>query len=195
MFRKIAVSLHKICAEGTIIVPFFFSVMLTMDMTPQEQIAAFVDQSLEGTDCFLVDYKIKPTNNFKIFIDSDTGFTLEKAIGINRKIRKLAEEAGLYPEGDYSLEVSSPGVDAPLKLYRQYVKNIGRKLEVELKDEAAAGIVGKLLQVDESKITIEESSARKANSHAARAAKVAAEPKLTEVAFDDIKSAMVCIEF
>lgn len=187
--------MHKICAEGTIIVPFFFSVMLTMDMTPQEQIAAFVDQSLEGTDCFLVDYKIKPTNNFKIFIDSDTGFTLEKAIGINRKIRKLAEEAGLYPEGDYSLEVSSPGVDAPLKLYRQYVKSIGRKLEVELKDEAAAGIVGKLLQVDESKITIEESSARKANSHAARVAKVAAEPKLTEVAFDDIKSAMVCIEF
>jgi ribosome maturation factor RimP len=169
--------------------------MLSKIMTPQEQIAAFIDQSLEGTDCFLVDYKIKPTNNYKIFIDSDTGFTLEKAIGINRKIRKLAEEAGLYPEGDYSLEVSSPGVDAPLKLHRQFVKNIGRKLEVELKDEAAAGIVGKLLQVDEHKMTIEETPPQKTNSHAARVAKLAAEPKLHELAFDDIKSAMVCIEF
>lgn len=157
-------------------------------MTPQEQIAAFIDESLEGTDCFLVDYKIKPTNNYKIFIDSDSGFTLEKAISINRKIRKMAEEAGLYPEGDYSLEVSSPGVDVPLKLKRQYIKNIGRKLEIELMDEAADGLTGKLLEADETKIIIEELPLKKSRQPAG-------EPKKTEIPYDEIKTALVCIEF
>ena len=157
-------------------------------MTPQEQIAEFTNQSLEGTDCFLIDFKIKPTNNYKIYIDSDTGFTLEKAIAINRKIRRMAEEAGLYPEGDYSLEVSSPGLEAPLKLIRQYVKNIGRKLEITLQDEAADGLVGKLIEVNESSLTIEESLVKKNK-------KEISVPIKTEIAFDDIKSAMVCIEF
>lgn len=157
-------------------------------MTPQEQIADFTNQSLEGTDCFLIDFKIKPTNNYKIFIDSDTGFTLEKAIAINRKIRRMAEEAGLYPEGEYSLEVSSPGLEAPLKLYRQFVKNIGRKLEITLMDEAADGLIGKLIEVKETTIIVEETSTKKNK-------KEMSTPVQTEIAFDDIKSALVCIEF
>jgi ribosome maturation factor RimP len=47
---------------------------------------------------------------------------------------KLIEEAAIYPEGDFSLEVSSPGIDEPLKLHRQYLKNIGRTIEVKLID-------------------------------------------------------------
>lgn len=158
-------------------------------MTPQEQIATFIDESLEGTDCFLIEYKVKPTNNYKIFIDSDSGFTLEKAILINRKIRRKVEEAGLYPEGDYSLEVSSPGVDTPLKLTRQYKKNIGRKLEIELTDETAGGIVGKLIEADDEKIVIEESLPAK------KGKKTVEEPKKIEITLSEIKNAVVCIEF
>jgi ribosome maturation factor RimP len=102
-------------------------------MTAQEQVLLFIDECLEGTDCFLVSFKIKPTNNYKFFIDSDSGFTLEKCVRINRKMRKMIEEAELYPDGDVSLEISSPGIDIPLTLTRQYIKNIGRKLEIELK--------------------------------------------------------------
>ncbi len=45
------------------------------------------------------------------------------------------EEMGIYPDGDYSLEVSSPGTEEPFKLHRQYVKNIGRDVELTLNDE------------------------------------------------------------
>ena len=45
------------------------------------------------------------------------------------------EEAAWFPEGDFSLEVSSPGIDEPLVLNRQYVKNVGRKVEVTFLDE------------------------------------------------------------
>jgi ribosome maturation factor RimP len=158
-------------------------------MTAQEQIEKFLEECLEGTDCFLVTFKVKPTNNYKIFLDSDTGLTLEKCLKVNRQLRRLIEDAGLYPEGDFSLEVSSPGVDSPLKLHRQYVKNIGRSLEIELNDEDAMGITGKLVAVDEEKIVLENTIKQKKS--------VKTEPEIikTEIQLNDIKVAMVVIEF
>lgn len=158
-------------------------------MTSQEQIAQMLEETLEGTDCFLVDFKVKPTNNFKIYLDSDTGFTLEKCMKINRALRRKVEDSGLFPEGDLSLEVSSPGIDAPLKWQRQYRKNIGRNLEIILCDEEALGITGRLLEVDERGIRVEKSQARP------RSAKVQPEPEIIEIPFDQIKTATVQIEF
>lgn len=160
-----------------------------MIMDASQQIEGFLQQCLEGTDCYVVSFKVKPTNNYKIYLDSDAGFTLEKCIKVNRQLRRLIEEAGLYPEGDFSLEVSSPGVDEPLRLHRQYVKNIGRSLEVELTDEAAPGLTGRLVAVDEEKIVLESLP------RARRTTKAPAEPTRTEVPFSDIKKATVVIEF
>lgn len=144
--------------------------------------------ALEGSDCFLVDFKVKPTNNYKIYLDSDSGFTLEKSIQFNRLLRRRIEEAALYPEGDYSLEVSSPGVDSPLTLTRQYRKNIGRKLEIVLQDAEAAGITGRLKSVDETEIVVEKIS-RFQRSHNDAA------PVLMHIPFHEIKTATVQIEF
>jgi len=102
---------------------------------------------------FVVNSRVKPTNNFKIFIDGDNGITIEKCVQINRKLYKLIEEAGYFPEGDFSLEVSSPGIEEPLKIFRQYKKNIGRFVEVVLFDETKKE--GKMIEVDETGITIE----------------------------------------
>jgi ribosome maturation factor RimP len=158
-------------------------------MTNHEQIESFLHQCLEGTDCFLVSFKVKPTNNYKIFLDSDSGLTLEKCLKVNRQLRRSIEEVGIYPEGDFSLEVSSPGVDAPLKLHRQYLKNIGRSLEIELIDEEAKGITGKLVMVEDDKIILENIVKQKKS--------VKTEPEIikTEVQLSDIKSATVVIEF
>jgi ribosome maturation factor RimP len=79
---------------------------------------------------FLVEVRVKPTNNIKVFIDGDQGVSIEKLVHYNRKLYKEIEEAGMFPNGDFSLEVSSPGLDEPLKLRRQYLKNIGRSAEV-----------------------------------------------------------------
>jgi len=158
-------------------------------MTVHEQIETFLQEILLETDCFLVTFKVKPTNNYKIFLDSDTGLTLEKCMKINRKLRRRIEDEGIYPEGDFSLEVSSPGVDAPLKLHRQYVKNIGRSLEIELNDEEAKGITGKLVSVEDDKIVLENIVKQK------KSVKTEPEIIITEVQLDQIKSATVVIEF
>ena len=110
-------------------------------------------QPLLQEDVFLVYIKIKPTNNFKIYIDADGGLPLEKCIKINRALYKQMEEMGLYPDGNFSLEVSSPGIDEPLKLIRQYIKNVGRFIEVVKLEETR--LEGKLLEENEKKISIE----------------------------------------
>jgi ribosome maturation factor RimP len=81
-------------------------------------------------DLFLVEIRIKPTNNIKVYIDGDQGVSVEKLVHFNRKFYRQLEEEAFFPDGDFSLELSSPGLDEPLKLHRQYVKNIGRGVEV-----------------------------------------------------------------
>ena len=107
---------------------------------------------------FLVEVRIKPTNNFKIFIDGDQGITIEKCVQINRGLYKKLEELGLFPTGDFSLEVSSPGLDEPLKLLRQYKKNIGRQVELILQDGSKKE--GRLMEVSEDGIIIEETKGK-----------------------------------
>jgi len=103
---------------------------------------------------FLVDIRIKPTNNIKVFIDGDEGITIEKCVRFNRSLYKKIEEANMFPDGDFSLELSSPGLDEPLKLIRQYKKNIGRKVEVVLLDGTKKE--GSLREVSEDGIIVEE---------------------------------------
>jgi ribosome maturation factor RimP len=103
---------------------------------------------------FLVEVKIRPTNNVKVFIDADNGISIDNLAKYNRSLYKEIDESGLFPNGDFSLEVSSSGLDEPLKLHRQFIKNIGKEVEVILKNGIKKE--GKLLSADENEIIIEE---------------------------------------
>lgn len=152
--------------------------------TAIKAIEELVGQIIEGdTDIFLVSIRIKPTNNFKVYLDADSGLSIEKCIRINRALYKMIEEKGWYPDGNFSLEVSSPGVDEPLKMLRQYQKNVGRKLAVVLTDETKKE--GKLVSVTENGIQIEytEGKNKKAVTHT------------KDIAFSNIKQATVLISF
>lgn len=119
-----------------------------------KQLEKLVAEVLENApEHFLVSLRIKPTNNVKVLLDGDKGITIEQCVRFNRQLVTKIDEAGLFPPGEYSLEVSSPGVDEPLQLYRQYVKNIGRTVQVIRKDQSA--ITGLLLEVNPDSITLE----------------------------------------
>ena len=107
----------------------------------------------EDPDYFIVEVNVKPTNNIKVFVDADHGATIDRLTKLNRALYKWLEE-NFFPNGDFSIEISSPGLDEPLKLYRQYVKNIGRPVEVLLNDGIKKE--GKLVSVSDSEIVIEE---------------------------------------
>ena len=165
--------------KGTVAFPSSF--IMTQDT--QIQAVEKLIGPLLYDDIFLVSIKVKPTNNFKIYLDADSGLGIEKCIKINRALYKIMEEMGMYPDGDFSLEVSSPGLDEPLKLLRQYKKNMGRDVEVTLKDEVKKE--GKLTAVTEEHITIEyaEGKGKKAIV------------KTDEIPFDSIKQTKIQIKF
>jgi ribosome maturation factor RimP len=119
----------------------------------------YIEQSVKELiqsepDVFLVEIWIKPTNNVKVFLDADQGMSIERLIRFNRRLYKELEEKSFFPGGDFSLEVSSPGLDEPLKLHRQYLKNVGRYVEVILTDGTRHD--GKLVNADEEQILVEE---------------------------------------
>ena len=127
-------------------------------MTIDTQVQA-VEKMVEGMladdpQYFLVEVKIRPTNNVKVYLDGDKGISIEKCIAYNRQLYKGLESSGLFPADDFSLEVSSPGLDEPLKLLRQYHKNVGRKVEVLLKDGIRTD--GVLKEVTDTGIVVEE---------------------------------------
>ena len=134
-------------------------------------------------DIFLVSIKVKPINNYKIYLDADAGLGIEKCIKINRALYKIMEEMGMYPDGDFSLEVSSPGVDEPLKLLRQYKKNIGRNVEVLLNDEVKKE--GILKEVTDGTITIEQIEGKGKKAVTVN----------TGISFTEIKQTKVLIKF
>jgi ribosome maturation factor RimP len=132
---------------------------------------------------FLVEVRVKPTNNIKVFIDADEGMPLSGLVEYNRKLYRHIEESGLYPDGNFSLEVSSPGLDEPLKLNRQYKKNVGRFVEVTLADTAK--VEGKLLEVTEEGIIIEREEGKGKKK----------EIKQDTILFNNIKSTKIQVKF
>jgi len=134
-------------------------------------------------DVFLVEVRIKPVNNIKVFIDGDQGVSIERLVQYNRRLYRQLEEENLYPNGDFSLELSSPGLDEPLKLYRQYQKNIGRYVEVmETEGDKKEG---KLVSTTETGIVLEEIKGKGKKIETVH----------HTVAFSDIKTTRIQVKF
>jgi ribosome maturation factor RimP len=147
------------------------------------KIEEFVRNLIEARgDLFLIEVKITPANKVTVLLDGDNGVTIDDCTKVNKALYKFIEETNLFG-GDFSLEISSAGVDKPLKLLRQYKKNIGRKVGVALID---GGIIeGKLTDVTTENITIEEKTG-KGNKTIM---------KTTTILFNQIKDTTVLITF
>lgn len=105
-------------------------------------------------DYFLVEVRATPSREVTVFIDADQGASIDRLAALNRSLYKKVEASGLFGgEGDFSLEVSSPGLEEPLKLLRQYRKNTGRQVEVLQTDGIKQA--GVLKAVGESGIVLE----------------------------------------
>ena len=115
-------------------------------------IALVEEKIADRPELFLVEVKMLLNNKLIIHVDGDEGISIQDCAAISRHVGFHLEEENVL-EKAYNLEVSSPGVGEPLKLTRQYTKNIGREVSVKLAN--GDKIEGELLSVDESTIIIE----------------------------------------
>lgn len=136
--------------KGTIRFPFLFY-LLKMDKNSAENLVSKGIEALEMVDVFLVDVRLTG-NKLEVFLDSDEGITVQKCQRLSRWI-EASLDASLELGNDYLLEVSSAGVGSPLRLLRQYPKNIGRIIDVKVND--GKSFRGVLRRVEQNMVTVE----------------------------------------
>jgi len=144
-------------------------------------------QEPEFADCFLIETKMGANKKLQVFIDSDTGISFDTCRKISRYLEDFIDSENWLGE-KYILEVSSPGVDRPLLLQRQYPKNVGRKMEIKVQDEEKVR-KGILKEVSEDKVVLEE-------EHTVKQGKKKKKEKVAvEIPFTAIEQAKVKISF
>lgn len=155
------------------------------NMTFKEQVSNLLDEALsEKPEMFLIDLSISDNYKIVVTLDGDKGVNLQDCIDISRVVENNLDRE----EHDFELEVASVGVGTPLKLKRQYIKNIGRTLKVKTQNET---IEAELVKADDEKISL---------SWSAREPKKIGKGKETvlkqlDLPYEEIKEAVVTINF
>ena len=114
----------------------------------QTAVKNLVDEALAlNESLYLIDLSISESNKIRVVVDGDTGVPLSECIRISRNINDNLDRE----EEDFSLEVTTPDIAHPLKVKRQYIKNLNRILKVKNAEEEFEGT---LVAADEDKIVL-----------------------------------------
>lgn len=153
-------------------------------MIDKSKITQLIEDKL-SEDQFIVDLEVTPSNQIKVSLDSESGITIDHCVQISR----LVEGSLDREEEDFELQVASAGLGQPLKVYRQYVKNIGQEMEVVLKN--GEKLSGELKSVDQDGFELETAKREKVEGHK----KKQLITRLHRIAFDEAKTVKNIIKF
>ena len=110
-------------------------------------------------EAFVVDFRLRGKLQGKVlelFVDTDVGITADRCAAISRDLSARLDHEN-FSSGRYQLVVSSPGLDRPLKLHRQYRKNVGKNLKVRFRRlEEVKTVVGRVREVTDRRIVLQE---------------------------------------
>ena len=115
----------------------------------QTKVKDLIDEALAlNESLYLIELSISENNKIQVVVDGDTGVPLSECIRISRNVNDNLDKE----EEDYSLEVATPDIGHPLKVKRQYLKNVNRILKVKTAEEEFEGT---LVEADEDKIVLQ----------------------------------------
>jgi len=93
----------------------------------------------------------------RLIIDRDSGVTLDDCTAVSRELSALLDVEDIVDGPAYHLEVSSPGLDRPLRTVRDYVRCKGRKIKVTTREPIArhgSTVVGVVDAVDDDGVVL-----------------------------------------
>ncbi|MEA2105151.1 MAG: ribosome assembly cofactor RimP [Bacteroidota bacterium] len=154
-------------------------------MINKKQIETIIDGIVKEKNAYVVDLMVNPSNKIILELDSYDGFTIDDCVDVSRTIEQNIDR----DKEDFALEVSTPGLSSPFKVWQQYKKNIGQEIETILKE--GKKIKGDLIEVDEEGIVIEETKKVKVEGKKKKQTIVEKHP----LSFGDIKSTKIVIKF
>lgn len=153
-------------------------------MVNREEVLNLIEEKL-GDNLFLVDLDISSDGTISVVIDGDEGVTVSTCIDISRQVENNLDRE----KEDFALTVASAGLDRPLTLKRQYVKNIGRSLKVNRVN--GAKIEGLLTKVEDDHIVLETKTKERLENRKKKIEVITEH----EIMFEDISKALVVIVF
>ena len=151
-------------------------------MDAAEEIRKIAEGKLKDSSQFVVDVIVsskRTPQKVTVVVDGDAGISIDDCADVSREVAKALDDS-LVLTDSYVLEVTTPGLDQPLKLHRQYKKNIGRRMRIKVSDKV---VEGKLVGVSDSGVTIEQGDGKKI------------EKSVVELKFSEIDKSIVLVSF
>ncbi|HEX5001836.1 MAG TPA: ribosome assembly cofactor RimP [Bacteroidia bacterium] len=155
-----------------------------LGMISKQRIEGIVNEFITNSDLFLVEVRTGPSR-ITVFVDKPSGVTLDECAALNRYISNVLEPEGVWESCE--LEVSSPGMDQPLKVLPQYLRRIGREIRVITVDGSEHN--GKLDAADDEGISLTEIIVEKENKKRIR------KEIASRISFSNIKETKLKLSF
>ncbi|NGM61653.1 ribosome assembly cofactor RimP [Sphingobacterium sp. SGG-5] len=153
-------------------------------MQVEQRVKELVEEKItDREDLFIVRIKMHNNGILEILLDGDNGISIEDCVGVSRHVGFHLEEENVIDRA-YRLEVSSPGIDMPLLLLRQYIKNVGRNVRLTLEDGRKEE--GTLVSATDAQLVLEQMVKEKGKK---------AISKTVEFPMNQIKETKVLISF
>ncbi|MFB8037372.1 ribosome maturation factor RimP [Streptomyces sp. NPDC056004] len=155
-----------------------------MSTTQSERLRGLLEPLVSAEQLDLEEIEVSRVGRrrvLRIVVDSDEGVELDACAELSRAISEKLDETDAMGDGEYNLEVSSPGAERPLTEHRHYVRATGRLAKFSLRE--GGELVARILAVDEEGIDLEVPGVK------------GRKPTSRRVAFDEIAKARVEIEF
>jgi ribosome maturation factor RimP len=126
-------------------------------MATKDKILELVSDTISEEGFEIVELKLaryKNSSRIQFFLDSDNGIKIDDCARISKLVAPILDSSGLFRYG-YTIEVSSPGLDRPLSVARDFRRRIGEDIEITFNDTATVPIRGKLIEADDRYICLE----------------------------------------
>ena len=155
-----------------------------MSTTKSERLRALLEPLVSSQGLDLAEISVDSVGRKRVLsvvVDSDTGADLDQIADVSRALSAKLDETNAMGEGEYTLEVGTPGAERPLTEHRHYVRAVGRLVKFQLTESGE--VVARILEVDDEGLDVEVPGVkgRKATSR--------------RLAFSDIDRARVQVEF
>ncbi|ESQ05368.1 ribosome maturation protein RimP [Streptomyces sp. PVA_94-07] len=158
-----------------------------MSTTLSDRLRELIEPLVSSQELDLEEVTVTPAGKrrvLRVVVDSDDGVQLDTCADFSRSISARLDETDLMGEGEYVLEVTSPGADRPLSEYRHFVRATGRLVKFHLTPDAGAEeLVARIEAVDEDGLDLEVPGVK------------GRKPKQRRLPLKDVARARVEIEF
>ena len=158
-----------------------------MSTTESERLRVLLEPLVSSQGLDLEEVEIDSVGRkrvLRVVVDSDTGADLDQIADVSRALSAKLDETDAMGQGEYTLEVGTPGAERELKEHRHYVRATDRLVKFQLTETAGAGeLIARILKVDDTGVDVEVPGVK------------GRKPTARRLAFEDIARARVQVEF